>query len=127
MAFEQPSASFSSLVSGFLFLLSFSLLESNRVFLASSPKLTILGGFLSSFLFLLSLLTLGNLTKEIRWIEVIISLVLACTVAGTIHRVCITVCFLFSVVQILYVSKMSSRINKKLQDSAPSAVAGKRR
>eukprot|EP00700_Malawimonas_jakobiformis_P001304 EC721019.1.p2 GENE.EC721019.1~~EC721019.1.p2 ORF type:complete len:119 (+),score=12.60 EC721019.1:34-390(+) len=68
--------------------------------LASSEKLTIVGGFLCALLFLFILFAIGNFENLVglptRWPEVAMSLLIATIVASTVHRVCVTTCVLFS-------------------------------
>ncbi|GMJ07129.1 hypothetical protein like AT1G77350 [Hibiscus trionum] len=62
--------------------------------LASSELFTILGGFISSLLFLVLLTFIGNFqeTNGIRtgWGAVILAEAVALIAASTVHRVCIT-------------------------------------
>eukprot|EP01090_Pellita_catalonica_P015378 TRINITY_DN4161_c0_g1_i1.p1 TRINITY_DN4161_c0_g1~~TRINITY_DN4161_c0_g1_i1.p1 ORF type:complete len:132 (+),score=17.15 TRINITY_DN4161_c0_g1_i1:58-453(+) len=111
--FTQPSAQSSAIVSGLLFLLTLSSLRVWSDFFSSTEQLTILGGFISSLLFFFGLMTLGNLERETKWIEVMLCLFIALGFAATVHRVCVTTCFLFSVVILFYMYKMSQRINEK--------------
>jgi len=110
---EQPDPKNSAIISAFLFLLTLFELEVFSGYLASTPQLTILGGFISSLLFLFLLLLIGNLEKETSWMEVISSLLVAMFFAGTVHRVCVTTCFLFSIGQLAYLNYISKRIHKK--------------
>jgi len=95
-------------------LLTFSVLRLWAPLFASSEKYTILGGFVSSLLFFFTLLTIGNLKSETGWIEVVISLVIAMGTAATVHRVCVTTCFLFSLGLLYWMSQVSQSINKKI-------------
>jgi len=110
--FEQPSAGTTSLVSAFLFLIILSGLQIWSTKLASTPQLTIVGGFVSSLLFVFSLLCIGNLERETRWIEVIVCVIIAMIVAASVHRVCVTTCFLFSAAELAYLNYVSQSINK---------------
>eukprot|EP01091_Cochliopodium_minus_P008030 TRINITY_DN17925_c0_g1_i1.p1 TRINITY_DN17925_c0_g1~~TRINITY_DN17925_c0_g1_i1.p1 ORF type:complete len:113 (-),score=12.32 TRINITY_DN17925_c0_g1_i1:50-388(-) len=80
----------------FLFLITLIVLQFLSNFLASSPPLTILGGFLSSFSYLFALIAIGNLTDNASWSAVIASMLIAIIVASSIHRVSATTCILFS-------------------------------
>ncbi|KAL0478041.1 KRTCAP2 [Acrasis kona] len=73
--------------------------------LADSDKGKILGGFLCSLIYLFTLTAIGNLysslsgaSKATKWFEALIALLFAEFVASTIHGVCVTTCFLFSVI-----------------------------
>ncbi|KAI6703389.1 hypothetical protein NL676_012525 [Syzygium grande] len=79
--------------------------------LASSELFTILGGFTSSILFLVLLTFIGNFQEScgVRtgWGAVILAEAVALIAAGTVHRVCITTCFLFSAALLYEVNKIS--------------------
>jgi len=113
MALEQPSAGNSSLLAGLLFLITLSGLEIWAPKLASTPQLTIVGGFISSLLFFFGVICIGNLEKEIGWPEVIAALLVAEVAAGTVHRVCVTSCFLFSIALGLYLNYMARNLYQK--------------
>ena len=66
--------------------------------LTASPLLTVVTGGLCSLLFLLLLTAVGNLEATLfgkgfqtKLLEVVLCLAMACTAAGMIHRVCVTV------------------------------------
>ncbi|XP_045818331.1 protein KRTCAP2 homolog isoform X2 [Trifolium pratense] len=94
-----------------LFIVILSLQEMYRGKLASSELYTILGGFISSLLFLVLLTFIGNFQEttgaKSGWGAVIIAEVVALIAASTVHRVCITTCFLFSAVLLYEVNKLS--------------------
>ncbi|XP_057446979.1 uncharacterized protein LOC130738827 [Lotus japonicus] len=102
----------SMLYSFLLFTVILSLQEMYRGKLASSELYTILGGFTSSLLFLVLLTFIGNFQEttgtRTGWGAVIIAELVALIAAGTVHRVCITTCFLFSAVLLYEVNKLSS-------------------
>lgn len=101
----------SMLYSFLLFTVILSLQEMYRGKLASSELYTILGGFISSLLFLVLLTFIGNFQETIGartgWGAVIVAEVVALIAASTVHRVCITTCFLFSVGLLYEVNKIS--------------------
>merc|ERR1711941_32611 len=81
---------------------------------ASSEKFTILGGFVSSLLFFFSLLIIGNLKeRESGWLQVFVSLAIAMGAAATVHRVCVTTCFLFSMGLLYWMVQVSQSFHKK--------------
>ncbi|KAL2339740.1 hypothetical protein Fmac_007680 [Flemingia macrophylla] len=79
--------------------------------LASTELYTILGGFISSLLFLVLLTFIGNFQETIGartgWGAVIVAEAVALIAASTVHRVCITTCFLFSAGLLYEVNKIS--------------------
>ncbi|CAL8997076.1 unnamed protein product [Prunus brigantina] len=101
----------SMLYSFLLFTVILSLQQMYRGKLASTELFTILGGFISSLLFLVLFTFIGNLqeTSGVRtgWGAVIIAEAVALIAAGTVHRVCITTCFLFSAGLLYEVNKLS--------------------
>eukprot|EP01089_Gocevia_fonbrunei_P004486 TRINITY_DN144_c0_g1_i1.p1 TRINITY_DN144_c0_g1~~TRINITY_DN144_c0_g1_i1.p1 ORF type:complete len:122 (-),score=9.76 TRINITY_DN144_c0_g1_i1:27-392(-) len=111
--FVQPSSTQSAIISGFLFLLTISLLRIWAPVLASTEQLTILGGFISSLVFFFGLITIGNLVRETKWLSVITCLLIALVAAGTVHRVCVTTCLIFSVILLVYTNKISQRLAGK--------------
>jgi len=58
-------------------------------------------------------MTIGNLVKETKWIEVVICLAIALIAAATVHRVCVTTCFVFSMIILYYMNTMSQRLSFK--------------
>ncbi|KAJ6348699.1 hypothetical protein OIU77_006303 [Salix suchowensis] len=84
----------SMLYSFLLFTVILSLQEMYRSKLASTELFTILGGFISSLLFLVLLTLIGNYQEtcgvKTGWGAVIIAEAVALIAAGTVHRVCIT-------------------------------------
>ncbi|XP_065846863.1 uncharacterized protein [Euphorbia lathyris] len=107
----------SMLYSGLLFTIILSLEEMYRGKLASTELFTILGGFISSLLFLVLLTFIGNFQEscgmKTGWGAVVSAEVVALIAAGTVHRVCITTCFLFSVGLLYEVNKLSGVILTK--------------
>ncbi|GJN14759.1 hypothetical protein PR202_gb01616 [Eleusine coracana subsp. coracana] len=104
----------SMLVSLLLFAVTLSLLEMYKAKFASSELMTIVGGLVSSLLFLLLLTFIGNYQESngVRtgWGAVVVAELVALIVAGTVHRVCITTCFLFSAGLLYEVDKLSGMI-----------------
>ncbi|KAL5579885.1 hypothetical protein UlMin_012327 [Ulmus minor] len=80
--------------------------------LASTELFTILGGFISSLLFLVLLTIIGNFQETCGQRPdgvpvIVIAKVVALITASTIYRVCTTTCFLFSTVLLYEVNKLS--------------------
>ncbi|XP_058189719.1 uncharacterized protein LOC131307308 isoform X1 [Rhododendron vialii] len=101
----------SMLYSLLLFIIILSLQEMYRGKLASSELFTILGGFTSSLLFVVLLTFIGNYQETIGiktgWGAVIFAEAVALIAASTVHRVCITTCFLFSAGLLYEINKLS--------------------
>jgi len=127
MARDQPPAGTSALLAGLLFLIILSGLEIWAPKLRSTPQLTIVGGFISSLLFFFGVICIGNLEKETGWIEVIICEVVAMIAAATVHRVCVTTCFLFSVGLGLYLNYMARSTYQKPATGDPTLSLKKSR
>ncbi|XP_058075176.1 uncharacterized protein LOC131223711 [Magnolia sinica] len=101
----------SMLYSFLLFVIILSLQEMYREKLASSELFTILGGLISSLIFLVLLTFVGNFQESCGmrtgWGSVLFSELVALAAAGSVHRVCITTCFLFSAGLLYEVNKLS--------------------
>ncbi|KAJ3669120.1 hypothetical protein LUZ60_011070 [Juncus effusus] len=112
----------SMLVSLLLFAVTLSLLELYRAKFASSELMTIAGGFISSLLFLFMLTFIGNYQEsagvKTGWGAVVLAEIIALIVAATVHRVCITTCFLFSVGLLYEVDKISGMTLTKTESKA---------
>eukprot|EP01115_Flamella_aegyptia_P002251 TRINITY_DN136263_c0_g1_i1.p1 TRINITY_DN136263_c0_g1~~TRINITY_DN136263_c0_g1_i1.p1 ORF type:complete len:129 (-),score=44.12 TRINITY_DN136263_c0_g1_i1:15-401(-) len=113
MARDQPSSTQSLVISGLLFFITLSGLQIFATKLASTPQLTIVGGFVSSLLFFFLLIFIGSLEYETKWIEVVFSMFVAMVAASTVHRVCVTTCFIFSVILLAYMNNVSKAIGTR--------------
>ncbi|KAA8538412.1 hypothetical protein F0562_028042 [Nyssa sinensis] len=113
----MASSGSSMLYSFLLFTVILSLQEMYRGKLASSELFTILGGFTSSLLFVMLLTFIGNYQETIGirtgWGAVIVAEIVALIAAGTVHRVCITTCFLFSAALVYEINKLSGMMLSK--------------
>ncbi|KAI4482327.1 hypothetical protein M0804_008878 [Polistes exclamans] len=111
-----------SVTSGISFILSsiitvllFSGMQMYRAWLTSSQLHTILGGYIGSLLFLFVLTALGNLEatafgksfQQKLFPEVVFSLIISLISSGLVHRVATTTCFLFSMVTLYYMNRIS--------------------
>ncbi|XP_010537372.1 PREDICTED: protein KRTCAP2 homolog [Tarenaya hassleriana] len=112
----------SMLCSLLLFTVILSLQEMYRSKLASSELFTILGGFTSSILFLVSLTFIGNFQEssgmKTGWGAVILAEAIALIAASTVHRVCITTCFLFSAGLLYEMNKISGYMVSKTESKS---------
>jgi hypothetical protein len=109
----------SMLYSFLLFVITLSLQQMHKEKLASTELYTILGGFVSSLLFLLVLTFIGNFQESAGsrtgWGAVLLAESIALVAASTVHRVCITTCFLFSVGLLYEVNKISGIMHRKVE------------
>ncbi|XP_017763641.1 PREDICTED: protein KRTCAP2 homolog [Eufriesea mexicana] len=105
----------SFVLSSILTVLVFSGMQIYKTWLASSQIYTILGGYIGSILFICVLTAIGNLEatmfgksfQQKLFPEVIFSLIISLIASGLVHRVATTTCFLFSMIALYYVNRIS--------------------
>ncbi|XP_058957709.2 keratinocyte-associated protein 2 [Pocillopora verrucosa] len=110
-----------------LTVLTFAGMQMFKANLASSEWMTILGGFIGSQFFVFLLTAVGNLETTMfgrnfqtkLFPEVILCLVVAMFASGLVHRVCVTTCFLFSMVAIYYINKIAASTHAPTLNPVP--------
>eukprot|EP00744_Colponema_vietnamica_P035872 GILI01062724.1.p1 GENE.GILI01062724.1~~GILI01062724.1.p1 ORF type:complete len:140 (+),score=30.90 GILI01062724.1:46-420(+) len=119
----KVASSQSLVLSSLLFLVLLSLIQVTSSPLASSELFTILGGFLCSLLFVFALIAIGNIEQILLgdntttgWFEVGFALFMGMTIGASVHRVCVTTCFLFSC-GILY---LLNNVSASVYNAAPA-------
>jgi len=121
----------SAIVASILSVGLFAGMQLYRQQLASSGPLTIFGGALGAALFLFILTAVGNLELVMFgkgfhtsvFPEVFFCLILAMIAAGRIHGVCITTCFLFSIVTTYYIQRIAQKTYGAPQSSVTATAA----
>ncbi|XP_066928779.1 keratinocyte-associated protein 2-like [Clytia hemisphaerica] len=124
--------SVSCVVSSFLCLITFAGMQLFKTPLGSGKMMTILGGFLGSQLFVFALTAINNFEvmnmgrnfQAKLFPEVILAMFIALIASGMVHRVCVTVCFIFSCIALYYLNNMST--SSQPAPVAPTTKKGKK-
>ncbi|XP_076232817.1 protein KRTCAP2 homolog [Calliopsis andreniformis] len=109
------SSGVSFALSSILTVLIFSGMQIYKSWLGSSQLYTILGGYIGSILFICLLTAMGNLEATIfgksfqqkLFPEVTFALIISLIASGLVHRVATTTCFLFSMIALYYINRIS--------------------
>nr|CAH8850230.1 unnamed protein product [Trichobilharzia regenti] len=112
MVLKSGASSFMSLS---LLLVLFAAMRLFAETLCSSKILTIFGGFLGSLTFVLLITCVNNFERTFFgeefssgvFPEVVTCIIIACSFCATVHRVCATTCFIFSLVMLYYLNRIS--------------------
>ncbi|XP_055677722.1 protein KRTCAP2 homolog [Lutzomyia longipalpis] len=115
--------------------LIFSGMQIYKPFLASTKATTLLGGFVGSWLFILSLTAISNLEALLMgrgfqaklFPEVAFCLASALIASGMVHRVCATTCIIFSLVALYYINRISQKVHNSTMTNTAEAVHSKKK
>eukprot|EP01096_Ripella_sp_DP13-Kostka_P014032 TRINITY_DN621_c0_g1_i1.p1 TRINITY_DN621_c0_g1~~TRINITY_DN621_c0_g1_i1.p1 ORF type:complete len:119 (+),score=58.47 TRINITY_DN621_c0_g1_i1:58-414(+) len=104
---EGPTSQQTVIFSAILLIVTFLGIQTFKPFFLTSDNTKILGGFVSSLLFFFGAILVGNVAKKVGIVEVIFCLFLSVGVGATIHPICITTSFFFSLLGLFYLSYAS--------------------
>ena len=115
--------------------LTFSTMQILKPHLIASQPMTIVGGFIGSFMFIFLLTAVANLEKTVfgkqfqaKWLEVVLALGGSMFASASVHRVCATTCFLFSLGMLYSLNKMSTdEYGVPEKSNAPETKAKKKK
>ncbi|XP_044257413.1 protein KRTCAP2 homolog [Tribolium madens] len=115
--------------------LVFSGMQMYKPWLSSSQLHTLLGGYLGSIFFVLSLTAVGNLETcvfgrsfQVKvFPEVLFCLFLALFTSATVHRVSATSCLLISLCALFYMNKHSQKVHAIAAPSIPVQTGKKKK
>ncbi|XP_051171345.1 protein KRTCAP2 homolog [Leptopilina boulardi] len=114
-------------LSAIITVLLFSGMQMYKNWLSSTQLHTVFGGYIGSLVFIFSLTALGNLEtimfgKSFQmklFPEVFISLITSLIASGLVHRVSTTTCFLFSIVALYYINRISQQTYSTAAPTVP--------
>lgn len=121
------SSGHSALLSSVLVVFVFAGMQLYKVQLGSTQLFTILGGYLGSLVFVFLLTAISNVENHFFgeksqaqvFPEVTISLLIAMIASGTVHRVCVTTCVIFSLLGLFCINKISTAKTATVIPSPP--------
>ncbi|KAF2360345.1 Keratinocyte-associated protein 2 [Trinorchestia longiramus] len=99
--------------------------------LGSSRLLTLVAGYVSSWIFVFLLISVNSLEQvmfgpgfQSKLPEVVLCIIIACGSAATVHRVSSTVCLLCSIVALYFISRISE---EHQSHSSPAGLYAKKK
>ncbi|CAH8533857.1 unnamed protein product [Heterobilharzia americana] len=122
MVLKSGTSSFMSLL---LLIVLFAAMRLFTETLCSSKLMTIIGGFFGSLGFVLLITFVNNFERTVFgdefysgvFPEVVTCIIIACSFSATVHRVCATTCFIFSMVMLYYLNRLSHETYQSKEQS----------